>query len=41
MRVQMNRAYREAMLQYPQAVYLGEDVRHGGYYNVTENMAAE
>ena len=41
MRVQMNRAYREALLAYPNAVYLGEDVRHGGYYNVTEHMTKE
>ncbi len=37
----MNRVYREAMQQYPRAVYLGEDVRHGGYYTVTEHMATE
>ena len=41
MRVQMNRIYREAMLAYPNAIYLGEDVRHGGYYNVTEHMTKE
>ena len=41
MRVQMNRAYREALIAYPNAIYIGEDVRHGGYYNVTEHMAKE
>jgi 2-oxoisovalerate dehydrogenase E1 component len=41
MRKHMTRFYEEAMDAYPQLVYLGEDVRHGGYYLVSEGLAAK
>jgi TPP-dependent pyruvate/acetoin dehydrogenase alpha subunit/pyruvate/2-oxoglutarate/acetoin dehydrogenase E1 component len=39
MRKQMTRAIEEALDADPMVVYLGEDVRHGGYYLVTEGLA--
>ncbi|KAL3922018.1 MAG: hypothetical protein SGILL_002436, partial [Bacillariaceae sp.] len=39
MRKHMTRVIAEAMEDDPSVVYLGEDVRHGGYYLVTEGLA--
>lgn len=39
MRKLMNRSIIEAMERDDSIIYLGEDVRHGGYYLVTENVA--
>lgn len=39
MRKHMTRVINEAMKIDPKLVYLGEDVRHGGYYVVTEGLA--
>lgn len=39
MRKHMTRALEEAMASDESVVYLGEDVRHGGYYLVTEGLA--
>jgi 2-oxoisovalerate dehydrogenase E1 component len=39
MRKHMTRALEEAMDQDESVVYLGEDVRHGGYYLVTDGLA--
>jgi pyruvate/2-oxoglutarate/acetoin dehydrogenase E1 component len=39
MRKHMTRVIEEAMEADPSVVYLGEDVRHGGYYLVTEGLA--
>ncbi|CAE8647022.1 unnamed protein product, partial [Polarella glacialis] len=41
MRKHMNRVIRETLESVPEAVYMGEDVRHGGYYLVTEGLAAD
>eukprot|EP00931_Biecheleriopsis_adriatica_P021941 TRINITY_DN14214_c1_g1_i2.p1 TRINITY_DN14214_c1_g1~~TRINITY_DN14214_c1_g1_i2.p1 ORF type:complete len:783 (-),score=164.15 TRINITY_DN14214_c1_g1_i2:115-2442(-) len=40
MRKHMTRVLHETLESVPEAVYLGEDVRHGGYYLVTEGLAA-
>jgi 2-oxoisovalerate dehydrogenase E1 component len=39
MRKHMTRVMAECMEKDESIVYLGEDVIHGGYYNVTENLA--
>ena len=39
MRKQMTRVIEECMEDDPSIVYLGEDVRHGGYYLVTDGLA--
>jgi TPP-dependent pyruvate/acetoin dehydrogenase alpha subunit/pyruvate/2-oxoglutarate/acetoin dehydrogenase E1 component len=39
LRKHMTRFYDELMAEDPTVVYLGEDVRHGGYYLVTECLA--
>jgi 2-oxoisovalerate dehydrogenase E1 component len=39
MRKHMTRVIEEALKEDPSTVYLGEDVRHGGYYLVTEGLA--
>ena len=39
MRKNMTRFYEEVLANYPSALYIGEDVRHGGYYLVTEGLA--
>lgn len=39
MRKHMNRCFRELLEQDSSVVYMGEDVRHGGYYLVTEDLA--
>jgi len=41
MRNQMNNVFREALTVDPVTVYVGEDVRHGGYYRVTDDLAKE
>jgi 2-oxoisovalerate dehydrogenase E1 component len=41
MRKHMNRVIAEVMEQDESVVYLGEDVRHGGYYVVTEGLAKQ
>jgi len=41
MRKQMTRVLDELLEQDASVVYLGEDVRHGGYYLVTEDLAAK
>ena len=41
MRKQMTRVLDEIMTDDPSVVYLGEDVIHGGYYLVTEGLAAK
>ena len=41
MRKQMTQALEEAMASDESVVYLGEDVRHGGYYLVTDGLAAK
>lgn len=41
MRKHMTRIYDEFLANDPSVVYLGEDVRHGGYYLVTEGLAAK
>ena len=38
MRKHMTRVFHDVMEQDPSIVYLGEDVRHGGYYLVTEGL---
>eukprot|EP01126_Amoeba_proteus_P036444 TRINITY_DN3715_c0_g1_i1.p1 TRINITY_DN3715_c0_g1~~TRINITY_DN3715_c0_g1_i1.p1 ORF type:complete len:419 (-),score=97.14 TRINITY_DN3715_c0_g1_i1:81-1337(-) len=38
MRKHMTQLYTEVLSQYPQAVYIGEDVTHGGYYVVTDGL---
>jgi len=38
MRKQMTRVFDEALYEYPEMVYIGEDVQHGGYYLVTEHL---
>lgn len=38
MRENMNQVYHELLQLFPQTVYVGEDVRHGGYYLVTEGL---
>eukprot|EP00930_Biecheleria_cincta_P013934 TRINITY_DN12192_c0_g3_i1.p1 TRINITY_DN12192_c0_g3~~TRINITY_DN12192_c0_g3_i1.p1 ORF type:complete len:807 (+),score=138.60 TRINITY_DN12192_c0_g3_i1:212-2422(+) len=39
MRKHMTRVLHETLESVPEAVYLGEDVRHGGYYLVTDGLA--
>ncbi len=39
MRTLMNEVFHELLETDPAAVYVGEDVRHGGYYRVTEDLA--
>ena len=39
MRKQMTRVIAEVMEQNQRVVYIGEDVRHGGYYLVTDGLA--
>jgi 2-oxoisovalerate dehydrogenase E1 component len=39
MRKHMTRVIDETLARHPQAVYLGEDVVHGGYYLVTDGLA--
>ncbi|GBG28072.1 Pyruvate dehydrogenase E1 component subunit beta [Hondaea fermentalgiana] len=39
MRTHMNQIFHEALASDPAAVYIGEDVRHGGYYRVTDDLA--
>eukprot|EP00759_Apiculatamorpha_spiralis_P027230 PhF_6_TR30148/c0_g1_i1/m.44134/K11381/bkdA; 2-oxoisovalerate dehydrogenase E1 component len=41
MRKQMTKIYEEMLQTYKNCVYIGEDVEHGGYYLVTEGMAAK
>jgi TPP-dependent pyruvate/acetoin dehydrogenase alpha subunit/pyruvate/2-oxoglutarate/acetoin dehydrogenase E1 component len=41
MRKHMTRVIEEALEADPSVVYLGEDVRHGGYYLVTEGLASK
>lgn len=41
MRKHMTRVYDEVLDRYPQAVYIGEDVQHGGYYLVTDQLASK
>ncbi len=38
MRKHMTRLYDELLTNSPDIVYIGEDVQHGGYYLVTENL---
>ena len=40
MRKHMTRAIGDALAADPRLAYIGEDVEHGGYYNVTEGLAA-
>lgn len=39
MRKHMTHTFDEALSRYPELVYMGEDVVHGGYYVVTEGLA--
>jgi len=39
MRVLMNQVFAELLASESQCVYIGEDVRHGGYYRVTDDLA--
>ena len=39
MRVLMNQVFKEIMARDESVVYVGEDVRHGGYYRVTDDLA--
>jgi 2-oxoisovalerate dehydrogenase E1 component len=41
MRKHMNRVYDEILKNQPDTIYIGEDVTHGGYYLVTEGLAAK
>jgi hypothetical protein len=41
MRKHMTRAYDELLSAHQDMVYIGEDVQHGGYYLVTEGLAAK
>ena len=41
MRKHMTRAYDELLSAHEDIVYIGEDVQHGGYYLVTEGLAAK
>lgn len=41
MRKHMTRAYDELLSAHTDMVYIGEDVQHGGYYLVTEGLAAK
>jgi hypothetical protein len=41
MRKHMTRAYDELLSAHQDIVYIGEDVQHGGYYLVTEGLAAK
>lgn len=41
MRKQMNDILRTILSQYNECIYFGEDVTHGGYYLVTENLVNE
>jgi len=38
MRKHMTRVMDEALHEYPECVYIGEDVKHGGYYLVTDSL---
>jgi pyruvate/2-oxoglutarate/acetoin dehydrogenase E1 component len=38
MRKHMTRVYDELMSKYKDIIYIGEDVRHGGYYLVTDGL---
>jgi len=40
MRVLMNQIFKETLATIPNSVYIGEDVRHGGYYRVTDDLAS-
>mmetsp|Transcript_16406 Transcript_16406/g.25776 ORF Transcript_16406/g.25776 Transcript_16406/m.25776 type:complete len:432 (+) Transcript_16406:1193-2488(+) len=39
MRVLMNQVFKEALSLNSNCVYVGEDVRHGGYYRVTDEIS--
>eukprot|EP00941_MAST-03F_sp_MAST-3F-sp1_P001865 g1865.t1 len=39
MRKWMNRVIDESLSEYPEMVYIGEDVEHGGYYLVSDGLA--
>jgi len=39
MRKHMNKVIAETLEKYPDCVYIGEDVEHGGYYLVTDGLA--
>eukprot|EP00011_Vannellida_sp_DIVA3-517-6-12_P005003 CAMPEP_0114614132 /NCGR_PEP_ID=MMETSP0168-20121206/5492_1 /TAXON_ID=95228 ORGANISM="Vannella sp., Strain DIVA3 517/6/12" /NCGR_SAMPLE_ID=MMETSP0168 /ASSEMBLY_ACC=CAM_ASM_000044 /LENGTH=776 /DNA_ID=CAMNT_0001825163 /DNA_START=60 /DNA_END=2390 /DNA_ORIENTATION=- len=39
MRKNMNRVMEETLQDFPESVYIGEDVVHGGYYLVTDGLA--
>ena len=41
MRKIMNASIEEAFLRYDNLIYIGEDVRHGGYYLITEGLASK
>ena len=41
MRKHMTRAYDELLTNQKDVIYIGEDVTHGGYYLVTEGLAAK
>ncbi len=41
MRKHMTKIYDELLTAYPNMVYIGEDVIHGGYYLVTDGLAAK
>lgn len=41
MRKHMTRVYEELLGEHEDIVYIGEDVQHGGYYLVTEGLAAK
>jgi len=41
MRKHMTRFYDEVLTEYPEAVYIGEDVTHGGYYLVTDGLRSK
>ncbi len=41
MRKHMTRVFDEILAEYPQSVYIGEDVEHGGYYLVTDGLASK
>eukprot|EP00041_Stephanoeca_diplocostata_P027157 m.744725 g.744725 ORF g.744725 m.744725 type:complete len:472 (-) comp23124_c0_seq33:1502-2917(-) len=38
MRYNMTQAIEETLRTYPNAVYIGEDVEHGGYYRITNGL---
>jgi 2-oxoisovalerate dehydrogenase E1 component len=41
MRKHMTRVYDELLTEHKDVIYIGEDVSHGGYYLVTEGLAAK